>query len=380
LRRLSARPTLAISCGWLALVILAMLFPDALGTDPGALASLGIVIAGKFAIYWVLAETMASLAREGKRASPAWYLTPLSNHAALLGTLMTALLAIVPPLAGLIAFLPLHASGWMDVDLYDLPSGLAQFGCSGLTIFETTGQYISRLAHFALFAAIIQLALRRVAYAPMLPVVLAAAAVLLGFWQAAFFDPLPDTAGAAAEPWVWTSQTILLGVLCLVVLLFICKWCAELDTPRPLYAVPLLASIAIPLLISLSAVGWLIEDTFSTVSPWQQTRLTQWVYSPDLQPVHAMYSLCSPDASPMVKFQGWRGMRFADNLDKSGARLHFYSQGLSSRGTASGWMLYGLLMALSLIMLWIACMHCLEVSRNPAKRVAPNIRRQQARR
>jgi hypothetical protein len=372
LRRLSARPTLAISCGWLALVILAMLFPDALGTAPGALASLGIVIAGKFAIYWVLAETMASLAREGKRASPAWYLTPLSNHAALLGTLMTALLAIVPPLAGLVAFLPLHASGWMDVYLYDLPSGLAQFGCSGLTIFETTGQYISRLAHFALFAACIQLALRRMAYAPALPVLLAAAATMLGFWQAANFEPLPVATGFLAAPWGWTGATITLSVLAFVVLLFICKWCAEMETPTALYAIPLLAALAMPLGLSLGAVGWLIEYTVTQYS-YQQSQLTAWVYSPVLQPVHAFYALFAPDASSIAKYQGWTGMF---NMQEDSVRLHYYTTSLSGSDLNTGWLLYIALLGLSFAMLWTVCMHCLEVSRNPAKRVDPLKRRQ----
>jgi hypothetical protein len=200
LSRHSARPTLLISGGWLALVLVAMIFPELFNSTAGAFASLGIVIAGKFAIYWVLAETMGGLAREGKGSSPAWYLTPLPNHIALLGTLLTALVAILPPLAGLVAFLPLNASAWLSVHLFDLPAGLAQFGCSGLAIFETTGQFISRLAHFALFASCIQLGLRRMAYAPALPVLLAAAATLLGFWQAANFEQLQLVGGLWEKP------------------------------------------------------------------------------------------------------------------------------------------------------------------------------------
>ncbi len=370
LRRLSARPTLLISGGWLALVLVAMMFPQLLSTNAGALTSLGIVITGKFAIYWVLAETMGSLAREGKRASPAWYMTPLSNHAALLGTLLTALAAILPPLAGLMAYLPLHAGAWLSIYLFD-PSGLAQFGCSAMTIFETTGQFISRLALFALFAACMQLGLRRMAYAPALPVLLAAAATLLGFWQASNFEPLPVTAGFLALSWVWTSAILALSVLGCVVLLFICKWCAEMESPGALYGIPLLTAIALPTVLSLSAIGWLIESVLSNYS-YRQNLLTGWVYSPVLQPVHALYALFSPDASPIVKYEGWKSMfRISDD----GVRLHYYSTSLSGNDVTYGWLVFFALAALSFGLLWFTCMHCLEVARNPAKRLAPEKRR-----
>jgi hypothetical protein len=345
-----------------------MIFPDLLSTDAGAFASLGIVIAGKFAIYWVLAETMAGLARESKGASPAWYLTPLPNHTALLGTLLTALVAILPPLAGLMAFLPLHASAWLNVYIFDMQAGLAQFGCSAITIFESTGQFISRLAQFALFAACIQLALRRMAYAPMLPVILAAVATLLGFWQAANFIPLPIESGFWVQPWVWTAASIILGLLCFAVLLFICKWCAEMESPGVLYAIPLLSAIAVPVLLSLSAIGRLIEIS-TAINPYRQILLMDWVYNAALQPTHAFYSLIMPDASPIVKYEGWLGMT---RMPESGIRLHYYSTALHGQ---AGWVVYTVLMALSLCMLWIACMQCLEVARNPAKRLAPAIRR-----
>lgn len=352
-------------------MILAGLFPGPLSTDAGGLISLGIVIAGKFAIYWVLAETMGSLAREGRGAMPAWYLTPLRNGSALLGTLLTALAVVLPPLAGLIAYLPLHAVGWMGVYLYDLQGGLAQFGCSGMTIIEVTTQYITRLALFALFAAVVQLALRRMAYAPALPVLLAAAMTLLGFWQASFFEPLPVETGELAQPWVWTAASIILGTLGFIVLLFVLKWCAELESFTALHGVPLVVALALPVVMGLGAIGWQIEYALS-MNAWQPRILTQWVYSPALQPLHAFCSLFAPDASPIVKYEGWYNIR---RVTDSSVRLHYYDTGLSGSGVTIGWLLFYALVALSFLLLWLTCMHCLEVARNPAKRLAPAKRR-----
>lgn len=127
---------------------------------------------GVWAVLFLCADEMCTLAVQGRYRTPDWYSSPLESWRALLSTLLAACCACAPALTGLTLFV-LLGGAWIELALLPLPP----------LQLPALGQLLCGLPAYCLACGLLALALRSSGLRAYLPLLLAAAGTLLSLTQ-----------------------------------------------------------------------------------------------------------------------------------------------------------------------------------------------------
>ena len=363
--RTPGRIAVAFLLAWLGMVLLIQLNPDLeLGligwraTTRDLINFLtAILLLGYFALFYVIAAGMRAVVDDVRGGIWGWHVAPVGSTRVLAGALLSTVCTSIIPLAGLLAFAPLASMS--AGDSYILTNG--QLGLDMFSFLLFALLFVLRLSHFALMAACFQLAFRHTALASYVPVMLAAVATIVCFWQGRLIYENSFATYVDAQLW-W-----ILGFFGLLAIIGLFLLSMLTDTWRLTHVLLLIVLLLIP---AVMGIAGLVADVSQPRYTWNQsapfTAATETAYGTAAILPHSVLANVYPNLET-----AWEGNVDAYQLSAYNRRLFFGAQRAiliySKPQTKAGvcWLVLGYLV--SGAVWWFAAFVGLDMVRRPQK-------------